>query len=151
MLPTLVHAKPSSWEVQLATLYVWGRWVYVRCSWNVYVQCKTLGVMPCKYFSPLDITVNVTGIASHMSVGKLVSSKRFLVACGNVKILTAWDLVTQWEHFYGNLVSGNNKTYLGLNVKCMMFWPDINQVCIFSTILSWMRWNLKFGKLFYLN
>jgi hypothetical protein len=38
------------------------------------------------------------------------------------------------EHFYGNLVSGNNKTYLGLNVKCVMFLPDINQVCIFSTI-----------------
>jgi hypothetical protein len=23
---------------------------------------------------------------------------------------------------------------LGLNVKCMMFLPDINQVCIFSTL-----------------
>jgi hypothetical protein len=52
---------------------------------NMYVQCKTSGVMTCKYFSPFDITVNVKGIASHMSVGNLVPSKRFLVACGNVK------------------------------------------------------------------
>jgi hypothetical protein len=54
---------------------------------NVYVQCKASGVMPCKYFSLFD-TVNVPGIASHMSVGNLVPSERFLVACGNVKIFT---------------------------------------------------------------
>lgn len=55
---------------------------------KMYVQCKASGVMPSKYFSPFDFTVIVTGIASHLSVGNLVPSKRFLVACGNVKIFT---------------------------------------------------------------
>jgi len=35
--------------------------------------------------------------------------------------------------FYGYLMSGNNKTYLGLHEKCPTFFPDFTHVWIFST------------------
>jgi hypothetical protein len=107
-----------------------------RVIWRFNVACKMVLMYSARYFLSI-----VTKFGISRQIFMKIPNTKFHInpssgsradTCGQTDVLTAWYHITGRVIWRFN-VSCNNKTYLGLHVKCPIFLPDFNKICILST------------------